>query len=87
MLFEREQILAGIAALEAQRVLLGDAVVDASIAALRFKLVDLATASAAEPVQSLRNVSILFLDAVGSTTLAQRTVSGTLHCGGPDPRR
>jgi class 3 adenylate cyclase/tetratricopeptide (TPR) repeat protein len=77
---EQEQLRAGIAALEAQRALLGDAVVEASLAGLRARLAALTPAaieSAAaafepEPAQALRQVTILFLDVVGSTSLAQR---------------
>ena len=68
---EREQLEAGIAALEAQRALLGDGVVNASVAGLRARLATLATPTSIAPVQTLRQVSILFLDVVGSTTLAQ----------------
>ena len=67
---ERSQIETAIAALEAQRDVLGDAVVDASQAALRAQLAVLAAAGA-EPAQALKQVSILFLDVVGSTTLSQ----------------
>jgi class 3 adenylate cyclase len=67
---EQDQLKAGIAALEAQRALLGDAVVDASLAGLRARLA--ALTQPAETAQSLRQVSILFLDVVGSTALAQR---------------
>ena len=76
---EHQQILAGITALEAQRALLGDAVVDASIAALHSKLLELSSASAAEPAQTLRQVSILFLDVVGSTTLSQHLDPEDIH--------
>ncbi len=67
---EREQLEAGIAALEAQRATLGDGVVATAVAGLRAKLAILAAAAGA-PAQTLRQVSILFLDVVGSTTLAQ----------------
>ncbi len=69
-----EQLEAAITALEAQRALLGDAVVDASVNALRARLAALDPAPDATPAsaQTLRQVSILFLDVVGSTTLAQR---------------
>ena len=69
-----ESLEAAISALEAQRDLLGDAVVDASVGALRARLAALALAQAANtlPAQTLKQVSILFLDVVGSTTLAQR---------------
>ncbi len=79
MLSEHQKILAGIAALEAQRELLGDAVVDASIAALRFKLIDSTTSTAADPAQALRQVSILFLDMVGSTTHSQHLDPEDIH--------
>ncbi len=71
---DQEPLEAAISALEAQRALLGDAVVDASVAARRARLAALvpAPASDAFPAQTLRQVSILFLDVVGSTTLAQR---------------
>ena len=74
---EQQQLEAGIRALEAQRHLLGDAVVDAMLAPARAKLAALAAealapAPPAEPAQTLRQVSILFLDVVGSTALAQQ---------------
>ena len=71
----QQQLEAGIAALEAQRAVLGDMVVDSALVGLRAKLAALKSALAAappEPAQTLRQVSILFLDVVGSTTLAQR---------------
>ena len=55
-----------IATLEAQRGLLGDAVVDPALAAMRERLASL---HAADGAQRLRQVSILFLDMVGSTAL------------------
>jgi len=60
--------------LEAQRGLLGDAVVDMAVAPLRARLAALAAPPMppAEPAQALKQVSILFLDVVGSTTLAQQ---------------
>jgi predicted ATPase/class 3 adenylate cyclase len=73
----RQQLEAGIQAFEAQRALLGDAVVDLAVAPLKEQLSLLlgtapaAPAAGAEPTQSLRQVSILFLDVVGSTSLAQ----------------
>ena len=69
----QQQLEAGIQALEAQRSLLGDAVVDASLVGLRAKLACLrdATAPEPEPAQTLKQVTILFLDVVGSTTLSQ----------------
>jgi predicted ATPase/class 3 adenylate cyclase len=69
-------LLAAIAALEQQRALLGDAAVDAAQAGLRKLLDDLAPAA---PAPALRQVSILFLDMVGSTTLGSRLDPEALH--------
>ncbi|MEO6897484.1 MAG: adenylate/guanylate cyclase domain-containing protein, partial [Caldimonas sp.] len=71
---DTESLEAAISALQAQRGLLGDAVVDASVTALRARLAALLPAPAVDPrsTQALRQVSILFMDVVGSTTLAQR---------------
>jgi class 3 adenylate cyclase/tetratricopeptide (TPR) repeat protein len=71
---EQLQLEAGIRALEAQRALLGDAIVDAMLAPARAKLATLSAPPAAplEPAQALKQVTILFLDVVGSTTLSQR---------------
>ena len=66
---EKQQLEAGIAALESQRAVLGDAVVDAAIEGLRAKLAALDARPDTEPAQALRHVGILFLDAVGSTAL------------------
>lgn len=69
-----------IAALEAQRGLLGDAVVDTAVAPLQAQLAALEapdppappeSAPVAQAEQALRVVSILFLDIVGSTSLSQ----------------
>ena len=65
---EQQQLEATIAALEAQRALLGDAVVDMAVAPLRAKLAALAIP---EPESSLRQVTILFMDVVGSTAVSQ----------------
>jgi len=64
---EVQQLQAAIAAFEAQRALVGDAMADMAIAPLRARL-----AALTSPAQALRQVSILFLDVVGSTTLSQR---------------
>jgi predicted ATPase/class 3 adenylate cyclase len=72
-MIEQQQLEAAIAALQAQRLTLGDAVVDSLLAAARAKLAALiaSTAAPSMPTQTLRQVSILFLDVVGSTALAQ----------------
>ncbi len=71
---ERQQLEAAIAALEGQRTVLGDAVVDTLLAPARARLATLGAASAepASRARTLRQVSILFLDVVGSTTLSQQ---------------
>ena len=71
---EREQLEGGIAALEAQRAVLGDAVVDTALAALRARLARLGA-----PEQQLRSVTILFTDVVGSTTLSRRLDPEDIH--------
>lgn len=65
--------------LEARRVLLGDEVVDAALGPLRERLAALrvsappdTAATPAAPERRLRQVSVLFVDLVGSTTLVQR---------------
>jgi len=72
------RIQAAIAALEAQRPLLGGAVVDASVAALRSQLVA-RQITAAERAQKLKQVTIVFLDVVGSTFLSQRLDPEDIH--------
>ena len=89
---------AGVVALEAQRATLGDAVVDAALAGLRTKLAALRAtegvgaagpAGASAPMRSLKQVSVLFLDVVGSTQLTQHigpektaaVMNGTLKRG------
>ena len=71
---EQQQLEAGIRAFEAQRSLLGDAVVDMAVTPLKARLAALIAQSTAsvEPAQTLKQVSILFLDVVGSTNLSQQ---------------
>ncbi len=64
-----QRLQAAVAALEAQRATLGDAVVDLALSGLR---AELAALTAAPAPQALKQVSILFLDVVGSTTLSQQ---------------
>ncbi len=66
---EQQQLEAAIAALEGQRGLLGDAVVDVAVAPMRAKLAALA---APDLAQTLKQVTILFMDVVSSTELGQR---------------
>ncbi len=82
---ELQQIQAAIGGLESQRSLLGDALVEAALAPLRAKLAALmaergaVAAPAAESAQTLKQVTILFLDVVGSTTLSQHLDPEDIH--------
>ncbi len=65
-----EALVAAIAALEGQRGTLGDEVLELAVAPLRARLAHLRPP--VEPGRRLRQVSVLFLDIVGSTQLIQR---------------
>ena len=69
-----EKLNASISGLEAQRSLLGEAIVDPALAALRNKLSVLEEQAAAQPVpaEERRMVTILFIDMVGSTSRAEK---------------
>lgn len=71
---QHERLVAAIAALEAQRSALGDAVVDALLTPARAELAALQArdAKATRAEQTLKQVSILFLDVVNSTALGQQ---------------
>ena len=72
MLTERQQLEAAIDGLESQRSLLGDALVDSGARSLRAKLATLGRSAKRRAVGStLKQVTILFIDVVGSTTLSQ----------------
>ena len=64
---DRQQLETAIAALEAQRNLVGDAVTNAALAPMRECL-----ASIQQHEQSLRQVTVLFMDVVGSTALSRQ---------------
>ncbi len=68
---EQQQIEAGLAALEAQRGVLGDAVVELAAAPLRARLEALLAQQAAAQ-QHLKQVSVMFVDTVGSTAMSRR---------------
>jgi predicted ATPase/class 3 adenylate cyclase len=63
------QLSAAITVLETQRALLGDAVVDAALAAMRAQLNARSPAAAAE--QQRKQATVLFADVVGFTTLSE----------------
>jgi class 3 adenylate cyclase/tetratricopeptide (TPR) repeat protein len=65
---EREQLEQAIAALEAQRAVLGDAVVDPATAGLRRQLAELEPTSAE---QTRKQVTVLFADISGFTTMSE----------------
>ena len=67
---------AAIAALQAQRAVLGDAVVEQTVAALHDKLAAL-DVGAHDP--QLKQVTVLFTDVVGSTTLSQHLDPEDIH--------
>jgi class 3 adenylate cyclase/tetratricopeptide (TPR) repeat protein len=72
------QLSAAIAALEAQRALLGDAVVDVALAPLRRELAAL-SAPESSAVQKLKQVTVLFVDVVGSTAMGQGLAPEEIH--------
>lgn len=79
---EQQQLEAVIGGLEVQRALLGDALVDAALVPLRARLAELAGAQsvlAATAEQTLKQVTVLFLDVVGSTALSQRLDPEGIH--------
>jgi class 3 adenylate cyclase len=65
---DSEQLKQAIAALEAQRALLGDVIVETSIAALRKQLTELETQQTAE--QTRKQVTVLFADLSGFTAMS-----------------
>ncbi len=69
---EEQQLEAGLAALEAQRAVLGDAVLEMAAAPLRARLAVLQSLAPAPAQQQLKQVSVLFIDTVGFSTLGQR---------------
>lgn len=73
---ELQQLEAAIGALQAQRNVIGAALTEAALTPLRARLEQVVAASAAHRKvetegQSLRQVTVLFLDVVGSTTLSE----------------
>ena len=72
-----EQIESAIAALEAQRALLGDAVVAVAVAPLQEKLA--ARRHREGATQQLKTATVLFMDVVGSTQLSERLDPEDVH--------
>ena len=81
MATQRDELEALMRGLEAQRGLLGDALVDAGLAPLRARLAELGAAhdELGAAGQALKLVSILFLDVVGSTQLSQHLDPEEIH--------
>lgn len=73
-----EQLDATIAALQAQRALLGDAVVDTALAPLLRERAALRSAGITAE-QQLKQVSVLFVDVVGSTAIGQKLDPEAIH--------
>lgn len=69
-----EKLRITIDGLEAQRSLLGDAIVDPALAALRAQLAGLEEQADAQsfPFEERRMITILFMDIVGSTSMAEK---------------
>ena len=66
------QLRTTIATLEAQRTVLGPALVDPALAGLRQQLATLEAQQHPSPVEERRLITILFTDIVGSTSLAEK---------------
>ena len=82
MSLERQQIEIAISALEAQRAVLGAVLVDEAQAPLRARLATLGThqgTRADAATQTLKQVTLLFLDVVGSTTLSEQLDPEEVH--------
>ena len=78
MTSELQQLEAAVQALEAQRAVLGDALADTALAPLRTRRAEL-LAAAAPSEQQLKQVTVLFLDVVGSTALSQSLDPEDIH--------
>ena len=71
---QMEKLRLSISGLESQRSMLGDAIVNPALAALRQQLAVLEeqASTQAAPVEERRMVTILFIDMVGSTSMAEK---------------
>ena len=70
---EREQLEQAIQALEAQRTILGDAVVEAALGPMRWQLADLEREAAPMSKEERKLVTVMFADISGFTALAETT--------------
>src|SRR5207248_10573837 len=66
---DRQELEAALAALEAQRATLGDAVVNSATAALRQQIAELSSSAS---IEERKIVTILFADVSGFTALAEK---------------
>ena len=78
MIATLEKLAATIAALETQRAMLGEGVVDTALDSLRRELAALQSREGL-PQQQLKQVSVLFVDVVGSTAMGQKLDPETIH--------
>jgi len=72
-----EQIESAIAALEAQRALIGDPAFDMAVALLQEKLAERRQRQVAK--QQLKTITVMFMDVVGSTQLSERLDPEDVH--------
>ena len=79
---DQEQLEQAIAALENQRAILGDRVVDAALVSMREKLSSLVASQS--PAQQRKLATVLFMDIVGSTSITRDLDPEDIykkHCG------
>ena len=71
---EVRHLEAAIAALDAQRASLGNAVVDAAVGPLRERIAQILAGAAAAPAATMqrRQVTVLFADVVDSTSMGEK---------------
>lgn len=80
MTHPHDALQAAIEALQSQRALLGDAVVESALATLRERLAQPDPARPEPPVEQVRKqVSVLFMDVVGSTLLSRQLEPEQVH--------
>ncbi|MDH5340978.1 MAG: adenylate/guanylate cyclase domain-containing protein, partial [Rubrivivax sp.] len=77
-LTEQQQVEAALAALEVQRSVLGDAVLEIALAPLRARLEALRAHETAAS-QQRKQVSVMFVDVVGSTSMSRDRDPEDIH--------